>query len=99
MRFHRRNGDKKPNEQAPTLNTKAIVNLKLDPFVVVEWGEMGGQWTPDEARNFAQILMRTAEVAEAEAVLGRFMRVEMGGSDEALAAIILKFREFRGDKK
>jgi len=65
------------------------------PYVQMANGErMIGQFTLAEARNIAQDLIVTASYAEADAMLRQFF-IKMDLPMQALAALMVEFREFR----
>lgn len=66
------------------------------PLVQVRWGEQVGQFSPDEAREYALILLAAANAAETDAALLRFVR-EAGGADTQAAGLLAAFRRARGD--
>jgi hypothetical protein len=57
-----------------TLEMESGVNPKLEAFITIRWGDMGGQLSPDEARQHGLRMLECAEAAEADAALLRGMR-------------------------
>jgi len=84
------------------INVLGLVSHRTAEGVVsVEWGNMGGQFDPDDARELALHLLREAERSMFEADLFRFLRAnylqEGRGEDEATqlaAAFVAALRAF-----
>lgn len=78
------------------LHLSTIVSARSgEPFVIVEWEGLKGQWTPTEARQHAYQVLEAAEAAEVDAFLLSFFRDKFK-LDVARAAVILKeYRAWR----
>jgi hypothetical protein len=61
----------------------------------VAWMGQLAQMTPEKARETAWILLEAAAVAEAEAMLMRFLRERVGLSPEKAAGMLSDFRRYR----
>jgi len=64
---------------------------KLD----VVWCGQLTQMSPADARATAWVLVEAAAVAEAEAMLSRFLKESLGQSGEAAAVMVREFRRYR----
>jgi len=72
------------------------VNREGEPFVHIHWGAMKGQWTPEEARQFALVVLETAEAAEYDSIFFRWLGKSMPDlALEQRARLIAEFRAFR----
>ena len=65
------------------------------PYVTLRWGDEAGQFTPDEARAHAMVILECADAAVSDAFLFGFMtgRIGVGGADAG--RVMAEFREFR----
>ena len=78
-----------------TIHTDGGVSLFTgEPFVTVRVGKEGWQWSCDEARAFALLLIRTAGYAEDDAILVREMQ-SMQLPDAAMAGFLTAIRAAR----
>lgn len=57
---------------------------------------MKAQFTPAEARAHALRILECAEAAESDALLWRWLEETTNATDEAKAAVLIRFRELRG---
>lgn len=72
------------------------VNAKGEPFIHILWGPQKGQFTPEEARQFALTVMETAEAAEFDSIFFRWLGATMPDLEpEKRARILGEFRAFR----
>jgi len=75
-----------------------------DPFVQLrltdeEGGVLGQtQWTPDEARQFAQLVLEAATNATYEAALIEFLKSELKLSQDKCNEVLVAMRIWRADK-
>lgn len=68
------------------------------PFVHLRWGDMHGQWTPDEALQHAWAVIGAADAALVDAFLFKFAREKIGLTKEDAAKLLLAFRAYRGEQ-
>jgi hypothetical protein len=81
-----------------TLWHQAGVNLKGEPFVQLTKDEnVIGQFTPQQAREFAMTVVEAAEAAECDAVLFRWLTEMVGSEPEKAMAAIVDFRRMRAE--
>lgn len=60
------------------IETRSGVNGTGQPFVTIHWGEMSGQFTVEEARQFGLIVLETAEAAEHDALFWSWLLENFG---------------------
>jgi hypothetical protein len=84
----------KPGNSA-IISVESLTTRDLRPVVTLRWGGESGQMTPHEARTHAHVILAAADAAESDAVICRFMREKLDATEEAMAAILVFFREFR----
>jgi len=81
----------------PDILMQSIVTTTGKPSVQLRWGDMGGQLTPEEARNHALAVLECAEAAIHDAAMVRWLveksEVPLEGAYQAL----FELRRFRGD--
>ena len=76
------------------INTHSILSHRTGRgVVVIEWGEMTGQLDPEDARQFAHVLLRMADCAESDAFVYQHFKQFL--DDNQLAVLITEFREDR----
>lgn len=83
------------------LSVQGIVSSdKGAPFVQLKWPEDtdGHQMTPDEAREFASLVMEAAANATYEAAMVQWLMEELHLSEEAAGRAIGAMRIWRSDK-
>lgn len=84
----------------PEILTESMVAVAdHEPFVVIKWGEMAGQFTLQEAREFALTVMTAAEAAEHDSSLMRFLEEETGLSPQASGQVLGSLRVHRGSHR
>ena len=66
------------------------------PWVQINWGNLYGQLTPDEARRHALSILDAANAAETDAGILRFFRAA-GGEDRVAAILLARLRASRGE--
>jgi hypothetical protein len=77
------------------IHTRSIVSHRTGRgVVVVEWNGQGGQFDPEDARVFAQTILRECDNAETDAFLYSHFK-EFGFNDGQLAVLITEFRKYR----
>jgi hypothetical protein len=81
----------------PMLWAESGVNQEEQPFVLVRHGEnLIGQFTPAEARQYAQQLSEAAEAAETDSFLMKFLREKVGAEElETRVQVLQEFRRYR----
>lgn len=83
-------------EFVKTLWHQSGVNKNGEPFVQLLLDEEPiSQFTPEEARNFGQLFMETAEAAEQDAFMVDFMQKRVGVDFELVMQVIVDFRQWR----
>lgn len=78
------------------LTCESGVNQEGVPFVHIHWGPMRGQFTPEQARQFALTVLEAAEGAAYDSLFFLWMKAampELGLRERA--RIIAEFRAFR----
>jgi hypothetical protein len=75
--------------------TETGVNVRGEPFVQIRWGTEGGQFTPEEARQFALTILSVAESAEMDSCVFRFAVEEMGMERARAATLLDALRKYR----
>lgn len=92
-----------PRERKPdpaVIHTHSIVSHRTGRgIVVVEWGDMAGQFDPEDARVFAHALMREADNAETDAFVYSFLKDKIGAEPNVIGAIITDFRAERARRE
>jgi hypothetical protein len=84
------------------IETHSIVSHRTGRgVVVIEWGDMGGQFDPEDARIFAHRLLREADNAETDAFFYEFLKDMIGLKDNphALGAAITALRTERARRE
>lgn len=61
------------DEQPEILMESVVASDDLEPMVHLRWGSMSGRLSPDETRQHALRLLATAEAAEHDSALMRWM--------------------------
>lgn len=71
------------------------------PFVMVavNGSDFMAQMSPAEARDLAMNLLMCADASEGDAFLITFLRQRVGADNEAVAAILQEFREWRAGRE
>ncbi len=67
------------------------------PFVVCRVGKHAWQWTPQEARDFAMLLIRTAGAAEDDSIIVAQLR-EIALDDDVVGAFLGVTRKRRTER-
>jgi hypothetical protein len=79
-----------------TIESRSLISAEdYRPIVAIEWNEQHGQLSPNEARDFAERLRRTADAAESDAFVYEFLTQHIGAGSEHAAMVLHLFREFR----
>jgi hypothetical protein len=82
------------------IHTHSIVSHRTGRgIVVIEWGEMGGQFDPEDARVFAHTILRECDNAETDAFIYGFMKDNLEASPQALGAVITELRTERAKRE
>lgn len=90
-----------PRERKPdpaVIHTHSIVSHRAGRgIVVIEWGEQGGQFDPEDARVFAHTLLREADNAETDAFV--YSEFQKFLNPSQLGVLITAFREERARRE
>jgi hypothetical protein len=82
------------------IHTHSIVSHRTGRgVVVVEWGEMGAQFDPEDARVFAHTLMREADNAETDAFVYSILKDKVGAEPHVIGGFISEFRAERARRE
>lgn len=82
-----------------TIETNSLIsNRTKAPIVALKWGEMEGQLSPGEARDFAERVRRTADAAESDAFVFDFLVNQVETDPNRASMVLHLFREFREDR-
>lgn len=82
------------------LHTHSIVSARTKRgIVVIEWGEMGGQFDPEDARVFAHTLLREADNAETDAFLFEIMTDKVKAPPHVVGGFLEEFRKDRARRE
>jgi hypothetical protein len=91
----------KPRERKPDpamIHSHSIVSHRTGRgVVVIEWGDMGGQFDPEDARTFAHTLLREADNAETDAFV--YSEFNKFLNPNQLGALITEFRTARARRE
>ncbi len=68
------------------------------PWVHLQWADKKGMLTPEEARQFALSVLETAQAAEHDAFLVKFLTEKIGSDVPTAIAVLREFREMREKK-
>lgn len=80
------------------IHTHSIVSHRNGQgVVVIEWGDMGGQFDPEDARVFAHTLLRECDNAETDAFV--YSEFQKFLKPEQLAVLITEFRKERAKRE
>jgi hypothetical protein len=75
------------------ISTSSIVSHRTGRgVVVIGWGQMVGQFDPEDARRFAHTLLREADNAETDAFLYSHFKCGLGLTNKQLAVLLTEFR-------
>jgi hypothetical protein len=92
-----------PRERKPdpaVIQVHSIVSHRTSRgIVVVEWGEMAGQFDPEDARVFAHSLLREADNAETDAFIYHMMKNKVQAAPHVIGGLISEFREERARRE
>lgn len=87
-----------PAELTPEIEVQSIISsVTFEPYVQIR-GSDRGQWTPEEARNFARDLFGAAAAAEYDAFLFHYL-TKMGLTTQQVGKIVMAFRKMRGSSQ
>lgn len=82
------------------LHTHSIVSSRTKRgVVVVEWGDMAGQFDPEDARVFAHTLLREADNAETDAFLFEIMTDKVKAPPHVVGGFLEEFRRDRAQRE
>ena len=88
-----------PQEYPPdprTIHTHSIVSHRTGRgVVVIQWNEEAAQFDPEDARVFAQTILRECDNAETDAFLYSYFKVQAGLTAKQLAHLIVDYRAHR----
>ncbi len=77
------------------IKTHSIVSNRTHKgVVVISWGEISGQFDPEDARQFAHAILRECDNAETDAFLYQFGRAELE-DERAAHVLITEYRKHR----
>ena len=86
------------NPDPAVIHAHSIVSHRTGRgIVVVEWGGMGGQFDPEDARVFAHTLLRMADNAETDAFV--YAEFQKFLDPNQLGVFITAFREERAKRE
>jgi hypothetical protein len=78
------------------ITTRSIVSHRTGRgVVVIEWNREGGQFDPEDARQFAHTLLRECDNAETDAFLYSHFKDFL--NDSQLAVLISEYRRHRAE--
>lgn len=78
------------------LLTESGVNPAGEPFVALRWGRERGQFTPEEARAFALVVLAAAEAALHDAAFVAWLQGPPLGMDlRGAASVLAEQRQYR----
>jgi hypothetical protein len=93
----------KPRERVKdpaVIHTHSIVSHRTGRgIVVIEWGEMGGQFDPEDARVFAHTILRECDNAETDAFVYSFMKDKVNADPHVIAGFITDLRSERAKRE
>lgn len=75
--------------------TPGVDASTLEPFAMVLWGPMAGRLSPIELRLIGAAFVETAETAEIESTLMRWLMRDDGSTIDGAVKILQSFRQFR----
>jgi hypothetical protein len=84
---------------AEILMESMVAARDLEPIVALRWGGEEGKLTPDECREHARRLFETAEAAEHDSALCRFLREQLHLDGPATFAMLRDLRVHRGTRR
>jgi hypothetical protein len=84
---------------AEILMESMVAARDLEPIVALRWGGEVGKLSPDECREHARRLFETAEAAEHDSALCRFLRDQMHLEDPAVFGMLRDLRVHRGTRR
>lgn len=73
------------------------INVSGEAFCILRWGGEAGQLTPEETRQAGLALIATAENAERDASLFRWMDKDLGWGLNEIGGFLAQMREHRED--
>lgn len=68
-------------------------------IVVIEWGELGGQFDPEDARVFAHTLLREADNAETDAFIYDMLKNKIQAEPHVIGGVLEDFRAERARRE
>lgn len=82
------------------IHTHSIVSHRTKRgIVVIEWGDMAGQFDPEDARVFAHTLLREADNAETDAYMYEFLVDKIKADPHVIGAVVSDFRAERARRE
>lgn len=88
------------NPDPAVIHTHSIISHRTGRgIVVIEWGEMQGQFDPEDARVFAHTLLREADNAETDAFVYHIMKDKVQAEPHVIGGFISEFREERARRE
>lgn len=84
----------------PDIVVSSLVGYQTGkPIVQIEWGEMKGQLTADEARAHALRVLQSADAAESDLFIWEFATSTVGVTVEGATKLMAEFRRFREEHR
>lgn len=78
------------------ITTKSIVSHRTKRGVVVlEWGDMAGQFDPEDARQFAHTILRECDNAETDSFMYEFLVRTVAVDHHAALTMLVEYRAHR----
>jgi hypothetical protein len=91
---------KQPKRDPAIIQTHSIVSHRTARgIVVIEWGDMGGQFDPEDARIFAHRLLREADNAETDAFIYDVLKNKVEAPAHVIGGFLTQFREDRARRE
>jgi hypothetical protein len=82
------------------IETHSIVSHRTARgVVVIEWGDMGGQFDPEDARAFAHRLLREADNAETDAFVYDVLKNKVKADPHVIGGFLTEFRTDRARRE
>jgi hypothetical protein len=82
------------------IHTHSIISHRTARgVVVIEWGDMGGQFDPEDARVFAHTLLREADNAETDAFLYDTLKNKVQAPPNVIGGFLTEFRADRARRE
>lgn len=69
----------------------------LEGFAMVHWGPMAGRLAPDELRALGAAFVETAEAADLDSAMMRWLLRDPGSNRAGATKILTSFRQFRAE--